>query len=186
MDIKDFPGIKELNLPKVGQLGFVVNNIEKALPHYSSFLNINTWYEPKYTEKQFQYDNEKIDLDVNLVIGYSGHLQIELVEAGDHGNHMYGQYIERHGEGLHHLGFYVSNLDEKLRVLDSLGIRVSLMGMFKTAGGGLAKFAYLDTDKICGITFEVIEVKLFRMSIPQTQFFMNIAKLTGDVSKIRV
>jgi methylmalonyl-CoA/ethylmalonyl-CoA epimerase len=184
MDVADLAAVKALDLPRIGQLGFVVNSIDDSLPYYSSFYNIGTWYEPKYDEKHYWIGTEQVDLQQRLLIGFSGKLQIELIEAGGTG-HLYADYLAERGEGLQHLGFYVPDLDRRQKMAEDLGIPVVFSGRFKTAGGGTAKFAYLDTCDKCGTILELIEVRLYGMSLPQTQLFYNIGNLTGDTVKIQ-
>lgn len=186
MENIDLKAVRALNLPAVGQLGFVVRSIETALPSYAAFYHLDTWFRPKYSDKQFQIGPDRVEVDVDLVFAFSGKTQIELVEASGPAETLYRRHLAERGEGLHHLGFYVSNLDDRLRVIRGLGINLLLEGRFKTAGGGLARFAYLETEQLCGSILELIEVRLYGLSIPQTSFMMNVAAATGDVMKTRV
>ena len=185
MDVTNLAGVKALGLPRIGQLGFVVNKIDDSLPSYSSFYNIDTWYEPKYAEKHYWVGGEKVDLEQRLVLGFSGKLQVELIEAAGKG-HLYADYLAQRGEGLQHLGFQVPDLDRRRRMAEELGIPIMISGKFKTEGGGIATFAYLDTYDKCGMILELMEIRLYGMSLPQTQFFYNIASLTGDTVRIQV
>jgi hypothetical protein len=183
MTSTDFAAVNALNLPRVGQLGFVVHSIEASLPYYASFYNLHTWFEPKYAEKEFWIGSEQVEVNLHLTFAFSGQTQIELLEASGPGAALYQQYLAEHGAGLHHLGFYVNNLDKKLSLIKKLGLELLLEGRFKTAGGGLARFAYLETRQPCGIILELIEIRLYGLSIPQTPWMMNLATLTGDVLK---
>ena len=185
MNNVDLSALKQLQLPKVGQLGFVVKSIEQSLPYYSAIFNIDTWYQPKYVQKHFWSGEEDLGSEIDIIIGYSGKVQIEIVETSFQSENLYTQHIDKYGAGLHHLGFYVSNFDDAVARFNQLGTPMLLLGDLKTAAGGVARFAYFDTYQLCGIIIEVIEVKFFGMNLPQTRFFMNIAKLTGDVSAIR-
>jgi catechol 2,3-dioxygenase-like lactoylglutathione lyase family enzyme len=170
----------------VGQLGFIVNSIETSLPYYASCYNLDTWFWPKYADKQFLIGSEPVEVDVDLAFAFSGKTQIELVEASGPVETLYHRHLADHGEGLHHLGFYVSNFDERLRVIEKLGIELLLEARFKTAGGGLAQTAFLGTEQLCGSILELIAIRLYGISIPQTSFMMNVAAITGDVLKIRI
>jgi len=50
---------------------------------------------------------------------------------------------------------------------------------------GLTIQLYLDTCARCGTILELIEIRLYGLSLPQTQFFYNIGSLTGDTVKIQ-
>jgi methylmalonyl-CoA/ethylmalonyl-CoA epimerase len=186
MEIDQFILEPSLGLPSVGQLGFIVHDIQRSLPTIASTFNLKTWFEPQYSEKQFKIGGESVELDFNLVFAYSGKLQIELIEEKSQRAPIYKDHLESHGQGLHHLGFYVPDLDAKLKIVEQLGFETLFEGQFKTAGGGSVRFAYLDTRQQCGIILELINIKLYGINVPQTEFMMNVGRLTGDVLKMDV
>ena len=184
MDFDHFNIEPSLGLPNVGQLGFIVYDIQEALPSIASAFNLKSWYEPQYAEKNFKIRGDNIELNFNLIFAYSGRLQIELVEEKSKEAPVYWDHLEASGQGLHHLGFYVSNLDAKLDLATNLGFEILLEGQFTTAGGGSARFVYLDTRPQCGIIIELINIKLFGINVPQTEFMMNVGRVTGDIQKL--
>jgi len=186
MEIDQFIQEPSLGLPAVGQLGFIVNDIHSTLPGIASLYNLKTWFEPQYSEKQFKIDGKTIELDFNIAFAYSGKLQIELIEEKSQRAPIYSDHLESYGQGLHHLGFYVPDLDAKLKVAGQLGLEILFEGQFKTTGGGSVRFAYLDTRQHCGIILELINIKLYGINVPQTEFMMNVGRLTGDVLKMDV
>ena len=172
-----------LKLPRVGQLGFVVSSIPASRPVYATLYNLDNWFEPKYLERQFTSGGSKIELDFRIAYAFSGKVQVELVQAPA-GENIYAQYLAQSGEGLHHLGFYLSDLDRRMASVRQTGLPVLLEGRLKLAGGSQARFAYLDTRELCGTIVELIEIKTLGVSLPQTQFTMKIGGLTGDVHRI--
>jgi catechol 2,3-dioxygenase-like lactoylglutathione lyase family enzyme len=185
MEAIDIGKAGSLNLPRLGQLGFVVDSIEDSLPYYASFYGLDTWFKPKYVQKQYQAGGKHLDLDLDLTFAYSGNTQIELIATRAQEENLYHRHLAEYGGGLHHLGFYVNNLDERTRVMRELGIGVLVEGEFKTAGGGLARFAYLDTKQVFGIILEVIEIRLYGINVPQNSLMMKVAAITGDVLKTK-
>jgi methylmalonyl-CoA/ethylmalonyl-CoA epimerase len=182
----DLSVARSLNLPRVGQLGFVVNSIEDSLPYYASFYNLDTWFKPQHTGKEYQIGAEQVDLGLDVIVAYSGKTQIELIETKGQEEDLYHRYLAENGEGLHHLGFYVNNLDERLELMGKLGIEVLMARNIKTARGGLVRFAYCETTQLCGAILEFIEIRLYGISVPQTSFMMNVAAITGNVIKTRI
>lgn len=121
-----------------------------------------------------------------MLFAYSGKVQIELIGVMSKEESVYSEVINK-GGGLHHLGFFVSDFDQRISSLKEAGVEVIQQGYINTAGGTTSKFAYLDTVERCGINIELIETKLKgRFSVPQTKFMMQIGTLTGDVEKINV
>lgn len=56
------------------------------------------------------------------------------------------------GYGIHHLGFYVNNLDERIAAFQKLGVGVLMSG--ERVGG---KFVYMDTEGFVGIIIELVQ-----------------------------
>ncbi len=53
-----------------------------------------------------------------------GGKKLELVSATQRGEGGVGRYLEKHGEGFHHLSISVANLDEAIRYFEAHGLRV--------------------------------------------------------------
>ena len=186
MEIDQFIQESGLNLPRVGQVGIITPDIQDALPGVAAAFNLRTWYEPQYAEKQFIIDGEQVDLAFNLVFAYSGGLQIELIEEKSQKAAIYKDHLEQHGQSIHHLGFFIADMDAKLKIVEQLGLEILLESQFTTAGGGSVHFAYLDTRQQCGIILEIINIKLYGINIPQTELMINVGRLTKDVIKFQV
>ncbi|GAH13843.1 unnamed protein product, partial [marine sediment metagenome] len=113
-------------------------------------------------------------------------LQIELIEEKSQKAAIYKDHLAQQGLGIHHLGFFVADLDAKLKIVKQLELEIILESQFKTEGGGSVRFAYLDTRQLCGIILELINIKLYGVNVPQTEFMINVGRLTGDVTKFQV
>lgn len=175
-----------IDLPKIGQLGYAARSIDAHLARFSTLFGIHTWYRPKYAQKEFQVDGQDIDLNLDLVVGFSGGLQIELLVSTSEVENTYSRYIAEEGEGLHHLGFFTATYDRHLQQFQASGYPSILSGRFKTEGGGAVRFDYFDTRDIFGTIIELVDVTLYGIRVPQTKFMMNVAALTGDVDKVRI
>jgi len=186
MEIDQFIRESGLNLPRVGQLGIISPDIQGALPGVAAAFNMRTWYEPQYAEKRFFIEGEAVDLDFNLVFAYSGGLQIEIIDEKSQKAAIFKDHLDQHGQGIHHLGFFIADMDSKLKVAGQLGLEVLLESQFETAGGGSVHFAYLDTRQQCGIILEIINIKLYGINIPQTELMINVGRLTKDVVRFQV
>ena len=182
----DLAAVRSLKLPRVGQLGFVVNSIEKSLPYYASFYNIGSWFRPNYTEREFRIGTAPVLMGVDLIVGFSGTTQIELIETSGQEENLYQRHLAKNGEGFHHIGFYVHDFDSRSRAMGELGLEVLLAGRFKMAGGGVARFAYFDTTQLCGTILELIEIRLYGIGVPQNTFMYNIAVMTRNAQRTRM
>ena len=184
MNIRDSKSFKSLGLPRLRQLGIVIKDIEKAMEFYSNFLNIKPWYRAKFAEQEILYDGKETEIELDIVLSYSRGLQVELIQIKGGDENIYVKHLEEHGEGLHHLGFYVSNIEKKVKQVEEMEIEVIQSGSLKTQGGALTRFVYFDTSHICGYITEFIETRLFGFKVPQSKIMLSLGSLTGDVSKV--
>ena len=74
---------------------------------------------------------------------------IQVVE----GESVHSKFLEERGEGLHHLGFFVKDLEKELARLEKDGIKVLERGEVL----GTVKFAYIDTKETLGVVLELIQ-----------------------------
>jgi hypothetical protein len=186
MEVDQFIRESALALPRVGQLGIITRDIQDALPGVAAAFNMRTWYEPKYAEKQFFINGEQANLEFNLVFAYSGGLQVELIEEKSQKAEIFRVHLDQQGQGIHHLGFFIPDMDAKLKIVEQLGLDIIFEGKFKTAGGGSVRFVYLNTRQQCGIILELINIKLYGINIPQTELMINVGRLTKDVVRFKV
>lgn len=175
-----------LGLPRVYQLGVIVRNMNQAIAYYAQFMGIQPWYRGNVDEQETFYRGKKVNMDVDMVFAYSGKLMIEVIEVKGGGDNIYSEHLAAHGEGLHHLGFEVSDFDAKMKKVEALGIPVIQHGTVKSKGGAISKMAYLDTTSSLGYPIELMETRLFGLALGKGKLLMNIGCLLGDASKIRL
>ncbi len=70
------------------------------------------------------------------------------------GPSVYDEYLNAHGEGLHHWGFEVKDFDAAVKMLEAKGAPVSQSGGWEDGSRG--RFAYLDTEPHSGVTIELL------------------------------
>jgi catechol 2,3-dioxygenase-like lactoylglutathione lyase family enzyme len=71
------------------------------------------------------------------------------------GPNVYEEHLTEHGEGFHHLGFNVADMDVSLARLGARGLDVTMSGGWNV-NGHEGRFAYLDTYKHGGVTVELL------------------------------
>ncbi len=138
----------------VVQNGFVVRDLEAAVDHWSTKVGVG----PFYLLDHIQYGDvylrgAPLVFDMSVAIAQWGEIQIELIVQHDAAASIYTEFLNRHGEGLQHLGVMTDSLDAHLARLRPLGVQPVQWGA--TANG--MRFAYLDTDRHPGGMIELIE-----------------------------
>jgi hypothetical protein len=70
---------------------------------------------------------------------------------------IYEDHITMHGEGIHHLGFTVEDMDKVLEEYKSKGYVVSMGGTWgETGKPGSGRYEYLDLENSGGLTLELL------------------------------
>jgi catechol 2,3-dioxygenase-like lactoylglutathione lyase family enzyme len=142
----------------IGQIGYVVENAEETVKRYYEKFGIGNWHFYTYAPPLLKFQNyygKPIYYNARIALGYFGETRIELIQNVE-GRTIYTDFIEAHGYGVQHLGIYVPDMREALRDAAAAGYSVVMEGGgFGLDGDG--HFAYLDTEKDCGITYELIQ-----------------------------
>lgn len=144
-------------LPHFGpivQNAFVVRDIDSAVNYWSTNIGVGPFYlldHIQYGDVYFR--GAPLKFDMSVAIAQWGDVQIELIQQHDMAASIYSEFLNRHGEGLQHLGVMTTSLDEHLARLAPLGIEPVQWGA--TANG--MRFAYLNTDRQAGGMIELIE-----------------------------
>jgi len=97
-------------IKKINHIGIAVNSIEEAVKLYTDVLGLEA------------QDIEIVaDQKVKTAIIPVGESKIELLESTDPEG-VIARYIEKRGEGLHHLALEVSNIKDTLEMLAKQGV----------------------------------------------------------------
>jgi catechol 2,3-dioxygenase-like lactoylglutathione lyase family enzyme len=145
--------INKLKLPAISQIGIVVKNIEKVVNYYEDVLGLGPFVKPRIIFTEKYYYGNLVDSKWNLGFCSLGPIELEIIQPIT-GPTVYHDFLKEKGEGLHHLGFDVNDIEEKLDICRKMNIRVIQSGK-----GPDSIFAYLDTEKISGVVFELIQRK---------------------------
>jgi methylmalonyl-CoA/ethylmalonyl-CoA epimerase len=85
-----------------------------------------------------------------------GGSQIQLLESLEPGSAV-GKFLERNGEGMHHIAFAVTDIDEALQHLANEGAR--LIDAKPRTGGGGHRIAFVHPGDLTGTLIELVEVQ---------------------------
>jgi methylmalonyl-CoA/ethylmalonyl-CoA epimerase len=141
-------------LPPVDHIGFVVEDVDRAVDYYSSVFGWGPFETVESAEmKGVNYRGRKADCRLKSATGKSGSVGIELIQVLE-GETPHREFLKEDRQGLHHLAFRVDNLDAILVRLAEDGIEPIWNKDF-----GVISFAYLDSDKTGGVIFELIEYR---------------------------
>jgi methylmalonyl-CoA/ethylmalonyl-CoA epimerase len=94
---------------KVEHIGIAVKNLAESVPLFEKLLNCDCY-------KTEEVDTEK----VNTAFFQKGDTKIELLEDQDPGG-VISRFLEKKGEGIHHIAFAVTDITAEMRRLEDLG-----------------------------------------------------------------
>jgi len=134
------------------QIGIVVKNIEETITYYEKLFGFGP-FEVRYVDySAATYYGQVAGYRGKRAFFSLGPIQIELIELVD-GKTIHADFLREKGEGLNHLGFRVANIEHAKKRAEELGFKI-IQSFTRPDGTG---FAYLDSDKVGGVIFELSE-----------------------------
>jgi glyoxalase/bleomycin resistance protein/dioxygenase superfamily protein len=153
-------GLPKLFAPaKIDQVALVVNDLDEAVRRYWERAGIGPWRIYTYERplvKEMTYRGRPIDFRMRLALAQAGDIVLELIQPLSQDN-IYVEHLARKGPGLNHLGIFVPSVADAVSeaAKSRVGVLQSGRGYGKHGDGA---YAYLDTEDLLGVIFEVIEV----------------------------
>jgi catechol 2,3-dioxygenase-like lactoylglutathione lyase family enzyme len=135
------------------QIGIVVKNIDATLDYFRQMFGFGPFEVRNVDYQDATYYGERSGYRGKRAFFNLGPMQIELIELID-GKTIHEEFLQTKGEGMHHIAFRVDNLEEGMRRAVQAGIPVTQSYLRPDGSGG---FAYLETDRVGGVTIELIE-----------------------------
>ena len=129
----------------IEHIGIAVKNLDKAIEYYEKILGLKC------------YAIEEIkDQKVRTAFFKVGQTKIELLESTNSDGPI-GRFIEKRGEGVHHIAFNVKSLPEKLKEVANKGIQ--LIDEVPKKGAEGLDIAFLHPKSTFGVLTEFCEHK---------------------------
>jgi methylmalonyl-CoA/ethylmalonyl-CoA epimerase len=130
---------------KIEHLGIAVNNMEEALKIYEDLLGQNC-YKIEVVESEF----------VKTAFIQVGESKIELLEA-THSDSAIAKFLEKKGQGFHHVAFDVENIDSEINRLVEKGFE--LIHKTPKDGADNKRIAFLHPKSTNGLLVELCQEK---------------------------
>ena len=139
----------------IDQLGYVVDDIEGAMGHWTSRLGVGPFYFlPGPPLEALTYRGRPTAARIAVALAFCGPLQVELIQPLDDEPTPYRDFMAAHGTGLHHVGRFVDDYDEAVAGYGRRGMEPYFGGRGLTEK---QRFCYFDTESHGGTVSEVIE-----------------------------
>jgi methylmalonyl-CoA/ethylmalonyl-CoA epimerase len=131
----------------ISQVAVVTRNLEKTMESYTNLLGWGPWsvyrHEPPRLHDT-ELGGQKVDYTMLGAETHVGDLVFELIQPLE-GPSIYKQWLDQHGEGLHHVAVMLHDFDESAE----LRRKFAEQGMPVIMGGRIGdtiEFYYLDTE----------------------------------------
>jgi methylmalonyl-CoA/ethylmalonyl-CoA epimerase len=124
----------------IEHLGIAVKNLEESIPYYENLLGTKC------------YNVEEVkDQHVKTAFFLVGQTKIELLESTDPEGPI-GKFLEKKGEGIHHIAFAVDNATEALAEAEAQGL--SLIDKVSRKGAEGMNIGFLHPKSTHGVLIE--------------------------------
>ncbi|GMT45600.1 MAG: methylmalonyl-CoA epimerase [bacterium] len=135
-----------MELTHIEHIGIAVKDLHKAIDYYEKILGV-----PCYAIEDVE------DQKVKTAFFKVGQTKIELLESTDPEGPV-GKFIEKKGEGIHHLAFAVKNIEHALEEVENKGVRLIDHKPRKGAEG--LDIGFLHPKSTFGVLTEFCENKI--------------------------
>jgi methylmalonyl-CoA/ethylmalonyl-CoA epimerase len=146
-----------LDLTHIDQVCVIVADLQEAMKRYWGTMGIGPWKVRTSAAPPIRslYHGRPHHYVARLAMAQAGSIVVELLQPLE-GESIYHDFLSEHGEGVHHFGIYVPDLDEALAPF--LATKVPVVQSAEGTGlKGDGRFAYLDTGKLLGTVLELIQ-----------------------------
>lgn len=134
-----------MNLSHIEHLGIAVKSLEEAIPFWENMLGLKCYAIEEVKEQK-----------VKTAFFQIGQSKIELLESTDPDGPI-GKFIEKKGEGIHHLAIAVKGIEDNLMELDQKGVQLIDKTPRKGAEG--LDIAFIHPKSTHGVLLELCENK---------------------------
>jgi methylmalonyl-CoA/ethylmalonyl-CoA epimerase len=127
----------------IEHIGIAVKSLDEAIPFYETVFGLECYAVEEVAEQKVKTAFFKV-----------GQTKIELLES-THPEGPVGKFIEKKGEGVHHLAFAVEGLQEKLIQAEAKGVK--LIDRVPRKGAEGLNIAFLHPKSTFGVLTELCE-----------------------------
>ncbi|GHO99222.1 hypothetical protein KSF_092700 [Reticulibacter mediterranei] len=115
----------DFQLPKLHHIGMVVRDCDATIRHYKEILGITSFFTydvPPMPNYSLVY-GKPATFELRVGFASLGNTLLELLQPLDRVSPFF-HFLEEHGEGMHHLGFLVPNVDDYLAKMEGKGLHI--------------------------------------------------------------
>ncbi len=133
----------------IAQVGFIVRDVEESKKKWAAFLGVDvpeTQPIGDYKITGTRYKGEPAP-DAYCWMAFfdvGPGIQLELIQPNEE-HSTWRDFLNEHGEGMHHIAFQVQNSAEKVASAEAAGLKLVQHGVY---GDGSGEYNYLDAPDL--------------------------------------
>lgn len=141
---------RRFGLGPMDQISFVVADVEEAVSRYTAMFGGP--FDVMDVPMEVVYRGEPTSVELRLAFCGAGPVEVELVQPLS-GDSPAREFLESHGEGLHHVRFPVSDMESARAEMEAEGFETIFSG-----GSHGVSFAYLEAPLLGGMVVELLSM----------------------------
>ncbi|WP_170941804.1 methylmalonyl-CoA epimerase [Bacillus sp. FJAT-42315] len=130
-------------IQNINHIGIAVRSLDETVPFYTEQLGLPL-------QKIEEVDSEK----VRVAFIDAGNVKLELLEPTNEDSPI-AKFIEKRGQGIHHVAFGVIEIEDRIREIKERGIQM-IHDTSKPGAGG-AQVAFMHPKSTHGVLFELCD-----------------------------
>lgn len=147
-----------LRLDQFAQVGFVVHDVEATKRRFAELFGVPVpptvdCGEYEVTRTVYKGQAAPNAFCRMAFFRISDSIEIELIEPNEEPS-TWRDFLNEHGEGVHHLAFHVKGMDEARERCENYGMELLQYGEYGSADG---RYAYYDGEKDLKCIIELLE-----------------------------
>jgi methylmalonyl-CoA/ethylmalonyl-CoA epimerase len=135
-----------MDITHIEHIGIAVKSLEESIKYYENILGFKCYSIEEVKEQK-----------VKTAFFMVGQTKLELLESTDPEGPI-GKFIEKKGEGIHHLAFAVKGIESALSEIESKGVQLIDKTPRKGAEG--LDIAFIHPKSTAGVLTELCEKKV--------------------------
>lgn len=139
---------------KFSHIAVVVKDVEKTLSEYCELFHLekpNVKWTGKPEDAKVRYRGKSTPAMAKQAFLTIGSLRVEFMEPDEHDS-TWREYLDKKGEGFHHIGLEISSMKETLEEMEKREI-----GLVQTGQYNSGQYAYVESEKKLDLMLELLE-----------------------------
>ena len=138
---------------EIDQVCLVVRDLEKTVDRLQDLANLGPFQFKETDRPQAVVHGKKTHVRAKRAYTQAGPMELELIEPGE-GENIFWEFLHDKGEGVHHFGILVPDMDAELKRFKAKGI-----GVLQSFESPHTRIAFLDTEGVVGVILELRQRK---------------------------